>query len=423
MKYKTSKEAELRANAIVTEMETLNTEIETAQTEARNEEIETEKRELLITDITAKVEKRDGLKIEYDEAILAQTTLKATETRQFGLLNNVSNIKIEERQGRVDKMDNVLETRAYELAFAKAVRSNDYTEVRALTSTVTDSNAGLLVPTLLANRIADRAKIGGGLAALCSMTQIRGLTEYPIVNSVSDPDIHVEAATVAGTTSKKEKDIVLSSVSIEPQFIAEILRTTDKFEADTIEAFFEWIMTELPDAIMRKLDALIMNGLANGTQGVRGIITNTDVNMVAPLSANVITFNTVNQAIALLDDGVEDGNITIVMNRKTYFNQILGLTGLDGHPINKSTLNYPNIDGTPVVFSSTLPSFTDAIAGQAYMVVGNFNAMRLNFPLGMSPQITRDGVTEADKNIVRYVNKLYVGGNITSLGSLVKVTK
>jgi HK97 family phage major capsid protein len=118
-----------------------------------------------------------------------------------------------------------------------------------------------------------------------------------------------------------------------------------------------------------------------------------------------------------------------VVNRKTFFNNIMGLKGSDGHPIWKQVMssneNKPVfvLNGYPVVFSNALPAFDDAAAGETYMVVGNFKAMKLNFPEGMNTRITRDEITEMHLNTVRYLSEIYVAGNIVKPGCFVKVTK
>lgn len=427
--FKNWKQAETRALELSEEIKNLDVKIKEVRSKAENTEISPEERQKHIDILTSDVDNFKKLNSEFDRTISTRDELKSKEDNQFGLISQIQLPKIEARQARSGDAEDVLSTRSYELAFARYVKTKDATEVRALTNTIVSDNAGVLVPTTLANRIADKAKIGGRLLQLCSMTELKGLAEYPVIEQKSDPDWHVEGSTVAGTDIKKEKTLKIVSVPMGADYLAEMLHTTKKFENDSIEAFWEWLMAEFPDALLRQIDAAILTGPEDGTKGIRGVLTNTNPQFVETLAGHTLNFNTANAAAALLDDGVESGPVTIVMNRKTFFNNVMGLIDTTNRPIwsevASSNLNRPSfvMGGYPVVFSNVLPAYDTATAGQAYMVMGNFNAMRLNFPVGMSPEFSRDETTLKDKNLVRYVSEIYVGGNIVSVGSFVKVTK
>ena len=320
--------------------------------------------------------------------------------------------------------ENILETRSYELAWANYIRTGNDAEVRALVSTQNPESAGVLVPTTLVNRIEDTLRTGGRILALCSITSVKGITEHPIAKSRTNPAWHDET----GTDKKVRKAITLTSVSMEPQFIAEILETTRKFENDSISAFWDWLISELPDALRRVVDREILTGAQSGKNGIRGILTNTETMFVETLATHTLYFNSANEAVSLLDDGATS-NVTAVMNKKTFLQNVMGLTGTDGHPIWQqvmtTNLNRPAFffGGYPVVFTDDLPAYDAATAGQTYMLFGDFTAMKLNFPNGMAPSLIRDELTRKDENIIEYLSEIYVGGNVVRPGSFVKVTK
>lgn len=426
MGFNNWKEAEARATEIKTELEQFIADLAESETAALDELISVEERDKLITAIQAKVTKRDALQRQYDDVIKERDMLKASEERQFGLLSNLGKNRVEDRM-KASADHNVYETRSYELAWANYIKTGNDAEARDLINTQDSGGGGLLVPKTLADKIEDTMRKGGRLINLCDTISVKGITEYPVALDRSDPELHKEVT--AGTAAKKKgKSITLTSVKMDPQFIAEIMRTTRKFEADGVAAFWDWLMAELPDALRRVIDKMILSGGQGGTDGIHGILTNTKKDFVEILKNHALNFNTANMAVALLDDGVED-NVTAVMNRQTFFNNVMGLKGLDDHPIWQqvmtSNMNKPAfmMGGYPVVFSSELPAYDEAQANEPYMVVGNFNAMKLNFPEGMNVQITRDAITEMEQNVVRYLSEIYVAGNITKVGSFVKVTK
>ena len=422
-KFKHWREAEARASELKTELETLLEALEKDTAEARREDMAVETRDALITTIEAAVARQAELQGEYDEAVAETETLKTEETRQFGLLANVEKRKVDERMTNREEK-NVLETRAYELAWVNYIRTNDATEVRELISTQNDESAGVMVPTTLVNKIEDTFRTGGRILALASITSIKGITEHPVAKSRTNPAWHDET----GATEKPEKKIALTSVSIDPQFIAETLRVTRKFENDSVSAFWDWLNAELPDALLRVVDKELLYGAQSGVSGIRGVLTNESSLFVATMGTHTLNFNTANTAVSYLDDGAAN-NVVAVMNKKTFLQNVMGLVGTDGHPIYQqvatTNLNRPSFffGGYPVVFTDDMPAYDEATAGLAYMLFGDFTALRVNFPNGFAPNLIRDELTQKKKNIIEYLSEIYVGGNIVRPGSFVKVTK
>ena len=425
MKFKHWKEAENRSSEFKLKIESINGEIETMESEARDENIDVEKRGVIIETLQAKVESRNELQRAYDDAITAYDELKAEEERQIGLLNNVCTNRIKERveiRDERDKRADIVETRQYELAYAHYIRSGDDLEVRNLINSQDRPNAGIFVPKTLVARIEDELMSGGMIMSLCDNVSVKGITEYPVVDSKTDPEQHNEL----GGLEKTQKEIAFSSVDMEAQFIAETLTTTKKFETDSLEVFWEWLMRELPDAVKRVVDRHILFGGQGSNDGIHGILTNTNDRFVATLAVHVLNFNTANVARAMLSDTAS--NVTFLMHPSTFFNSYMGLTGADGHPIFQimtQNIGQPvySMGGYNVLTTDKLPAYEAAAPGQAYMVAGDFRAMLLNFPDGMSPKITRDPYTQMKKNLIDYLSEIYVGGNITRLGCFVKLTK
>jgi len=412
------KEAEKRTGELDTALAEIDTEIAELDAEAKNDATTVDRRDAILKEIPLLLSKRQSTQTEQDTVVAARDKLKATEERQVGLLSNMMTNNSSARAAALSR--DITETRQYELAWTRAVMIGDYSEVRNLLSSADNT---LLVPKTLANRIEDVMKTGGRIINLCSQESIKGISEWPIANLYSDPEMYEEKSTGA----KKEKEITLSSVTMEAQFIAEILNMTRKFETDSVEAFWAWIMAELPDALLRVIDRKILTGSQAATEGIHGILTNTKELFVSTLESAVIDFNVANRAIALLDEGVDD-NVTIVMHRETFFNNVAGLKDTSDRPIyvaptdNTARIRH-SMCGYPVVFSPALPSYDAAPDGEAYMVAGNFNAYKVNFPDGRNASIVRDNLTWMDRNRVRYLSEIYVAGNITRLRSFAKVTK
>jgi len=417
--FKHWREADKRAVEIKAEIEALNVQIEASRSDISDRDLDVEKREALLGELKSMVDTQTRLKAEYDKIVENREELRARENDQISLEKAISTQRVVERYEAAS--GHLYSSKRYELAWANYIRSGNEAEVRQLISTVDSGTGKIVVPTTLVNRIESRLRTGGRLVRLCRVENIKGLTEHPVSVSTTDPNWHDETG-----TQKGEKTITIASIEIDPQFVAETLATTKKFEADSIEAFWGWLFTELPDALLRKIDREILYGLATGVNGIRGILTNANSLFVVHVTGVLMDFNIANIGVSALDDGTED-NTTVVMNRRTFFDNIRGLRGDDGHPIWTSSSNEEKpkffLGGFPVVFNSSLPAYDDADEGDVFMVVGDFNAMLLNFPEGMSPKLIRDELTRKKENVVEYLSEIYVGGNITRPGCFAVLEK
>lgn len=418
MSFKHHKEAKAHLKMLRGKLEPITDKLSELEAEARYFATSIERRDEIISKLESLCVRRDVLQKEIVETEEVYKKMYEEEGRQFGLVGSLSSERITERMERVGVKDGT-ESRQYELAWAKAILTGHQSEARSLVDT---SSNQMLIPKRLYDAIEDVMKTGGKIVGLCSHVEVKGQTEWPIAKSYTDPELHDET----GEQPKVEKEITLTSVNMEPQFIAEFLRTTRKFEADSIEAFWTWLVEELPDALYRVIDKKILTGGQGSKDGVHGIITNTNTDFVETLPKHALTFNTPNNAIACLDEGVD--NITFAMHRRTFYDSYMSMHDTTGRPIYQTmAMNGGKVresfGGYPVVFTSELPPYEDALSGEPYIVAGNFRAYKLNFPLGKNIKLLRDEFTEMRNNIIRYLSEIYVAGNITKLRSFVKVTR
>ena len=418
--YKHWKDAEAAITSMRSKIGPLTEAITAGEAVCRNAETDIDTREAALKKLECDMQKRSKLEEKIQVAEAMRDRLKAAEERQAGLFANIQRgAATAEHEGEVTR------SRAYEQAWSRYILTGDAYAVRGLlTSTGHD---GILVPDTLVQRIDDAAKQGGRLFALCHKISHKGILRYPIVTKKTDAEPHPESASIAGTP-KKEKEVDFGTVTLDPQYIAETFRVTDKFEADSIEAFWTWLNQELPDSLLRAVDRAILLGDSEQS-GVQGILTAEAIlgKPISKVQAGVMTFNTVNACLAKLEDGAEE-NVHVIMNRETFYNGVLNLQGKDAHPI--FTIMQDNAGkprnlygGYPVVFSNLLPSYSSAKNGEVYMLVGNFSAMTMNLPNGFAPEFIRDPYTQAKLNITSYISKLYTAGAITKQDYFVAATK
>jgi HK97 family phage major capsid protein len=415
--FKHSAEAQQHLNALHAERDYAATRMHELRRESDEKHTSIERRDDIISELREHDARLDELEREIAEAEEARQELHDKENSQQSLAANLTSERIAARNAYRDA--DPTGSHEYELAWCRAIVTGDQSGARALVNT---SGLGVLTPKRIVDAIGDILKSGGKIASWCNRTNIKGQSIWPVADSYTDPALHNET----GTDAKVEKEITMSSVTMEPQFIAEILRTTRKFEADSIEAFWTWIRMELPDALYRVIDRNILLGGQGDKDGIHGILTNTTPRFVATLSAPTMGFSTPHFAIAELGEGVNE--VVFVMNRKTFYNTYLNLVDASGRPIYQVlTQNDGKVlelfGGHRVVFTSALPSYDDAVAGQAYIVAGDFKGFVLNFPLGQNVRLLRDEFTEMSKNVIRYLSEIYVAGNIVRPECFVKVMK
>lgn len=387
---------------------------------AKDETIEVEARELLINEVASEKANLEKLEARAEQLKIDAKEAQEREEREFSMDNRLSSEGIAEN---VVERKSIYETIEYRDAYFESIKKNDMSIVQRFVSTNdsgTSTGGEVVVPVMIMNEIQDRIMQGGRIASLCKIVSMATLLEIPFVVSTTGASIHIE-----GSEAPAEEEIELKNIMLNPDFIKKWIGVTDKMEAMSISDFGTWLMKEMVDKILAKLDEQILLGAQ--TDAVKGITTNTDVLRVNDLTAHVLNFNTPNSAVALLDDGTEN-NAVIVMNRKTFLNNVMALVDTTGQPIYRimnDNMGKPSFmfGGYRVVFSNLLPAYDTATTGQVYAVVGDFSGYLLNTPKGYAVNLERNPYSKMKENIIEYVAKLLVAGDVASPLSFVNVKK
>lgn len=389
--------------------------------EARSEEITVEKREAIINMIEDEKKELDELKdtMKYANAKLA--TIKSTEERQFKMIDQVKDDVVELRNEIIDKT--VYSTVEYRDAYINYLKTKDIKHIERLVTTGTEQNgAGVVIPTMIANEIETLMSQAGRISVLCSKLTVKGDVSVPYEISATGAVFHEE-----GKEAPAEEEIELGEVTIKPKMIKKWIRVTDEMEAMDNGAFATYLATEIAEKIGIALDNAIISRTAAASKGVVGITTETNVLFKNDLVVTNIDFTTGYKALALLDDGVETGAV-VVMNRLTFYNNIITQKATDGKPIYTTFTDENGKEkhyyaGMPVRFNSGIKAFDVAEVNDVIMIVGDFKGFTLNYPKGQMITMVRDIYSQAEEDIVKYVGKLFVGGRITKLKHFTTVKK
>lgn len=378
------------------------------------DESEVEVREQILSDVE-KLE-QEARQMDKEIEVLEETrnTLENQEER-MSLMNNVSTDKVEARKTVVEKKANYYDSVEYKSALERAYKTGDATQLRGLLVTEPDSGT-MPIPTIMQREIEVAWEEFGNLVARCNVVGIRGILAVP-VEVEADPAVwHDE-----GEDAPDSEDITFGQILLQPKFIKKIVELTDEVVLLCGDEFLRYIAREMTYRILLLLNqAIVARTDANG-KGVIGIVGNAN----ATTESAELSFNTPNVAMAELRTW---DNVCVVLNKKTFFSQVLGMTDSTGRPIYQVMLDNTNrpryfYAGLPVEFTDAVKDYDTADANDPYMIVGNFKGYKLNLPYGRQPQLIYDTITRAGEDVEVVTGKLPAAGNITKLGYFVVFTK
>lgn len=390
-----------RRNAIVDEIDSKKAEFEEADTEKRDE---------LLNDIEALTKEAEDLDNEAKDLEEQRNTFKAQEER-MSLSANLSKVKIEERKTQMENAD-VRSTPEFVKAWRKAVEEGDEKSMRSLLTTMNEGTAP--VPTYLQGRV-EAAWERLSLLNEVSITNFKGILAVPYEASVTGAAIHTEG----DETAPAEEVLTIGQTLLQPAMIKKWLRVSDEVESLSDTEFMNYIADEIIYQINLFLETAIVS--SNASKGVKGIINST----LAVSVTDALDFNSMNVGLANLIEAIDP---VVIVNRKTFFSNIMGLTDLQQRPIYQIAADNAGkpqyfVNGVRVLFNNGLKAYDNASAGEAWAVVGDMKAYRLNLPDGRIPTVLYDPYTDAEHDLNKYVGKLLAAGDVVRPNSIAVLKK
>lgn len=390
-----------RRNAIVDEIDSKKAEFEEADTEKRDE---------LLNDVEALTKEAEDLDNEAKDLEEQRNTFKAQEER-MSLSANLSKVKIEERKTQMENVD-VRSTPEFVKAWRKAVEEGDEKSMRSLLTTMNEGTAP--VPTYLQGRV-EAAWERLSLLNEVSITNFKGILAVPYEASVTGAAIHTEG----DETAPAEEVLTIGQTLLQPAMIKKWLRVSDEVESLSDTEFMNYIADEIIYQINLFLETAIVS--SNASKGVKGIINSA----LAVSVTDALDFNSMNVGLANLIEAIDP---VVIVNRKTFFSNIMGLTDLQQRPIYQIAADNAGkpqyfVNGVRVLFNNGLKAYDNASAGEAWAVVGDMKAYRLNLPDGRIPTVLYDPYTDAEHDLNKYVGKLLAAGDVVRPNSIAVLKK
>ena len=389
-----------RKNAIAAEIE---------EKRSKFNESDVETREAILTnDIPAL--QSEAEEIDKQIAELEETRTKFEEQeKRMSLVKNVETEKVEARNEKTP----IESTPAYAEAWKRSIITGDDKEVRALTTT-TDN---VPIPTIMQGYVETAWEKYGKFSRLVSNVSIKGYMSIPVELTATGAAWHAE-----GAEAPNEEALTFGEILLQPKMIKKWITTTDELEALAPEEFMRYLADELVYRVIFELDEAIIRGNndANG-KGVVGIIGNANTVQFA----QELGFNAINVAVAEL---ATFDNLTVAMNPRTFFNNVMGLTDTTERPIYQIATDNTGkpqyyINGLRVEFTNAIDAYDDVAAGGAWAVVGDFKGYKLNRPEGEAVKLIHDPYSLAEQDKQKYVARLFAAGNVTKLGYFAQLNK
>jgi HK97 family phage major capsid protein len=184
-------------------------------------------------------------------------------------------------------------------------------EERAAYSTL--ANADAIVPEEIQADIISKAKEYAPILNDVTLLNVNGAVKFAVEGDNASAAKHTELATITAA-SDSMVEVVLSAFEI-----TKLIQISASVKSMALPTFEAWLVASLAEAIAIKLENLVFNG--SGTGEATGILTTvTEADAVA----NTISADNILKLIGSLKSGYAR-NGKLVVNRKTFFTQILAL--------------------------------------------------------------------------------------------------
>ncbi|MEG0093159.1 MAG: phage major capsid protein [Erysipelotrichaceae bacterium] len=371
-------------------------------------ETDIEKRDAILTEVETLKNEQKSLGTEITELEQRSKTLERQE-RTYSIIQSTGQTVVEQRNDDFDEYD----TPEYRSAFADYVKTGDEKELRSLTT----DTSGIPVPKILQNSIEKAWEKYGKIAGRAKKTSIKGVLTIPVEKSSSGANNRDEA----GETD--EGSITLEEVVLRAMFTEKKMSLTDEVMALAADEFLEYIADDIVQKVLVEQEKQIVSRTNEGGKGIIGIVGN----KLTKVIKSALDFNVVNRAVAKLCDEVDE--VIVIMNRTTFYDNIMGLTDTTGKPIYQILTDNQGkpqhfVNGLAVEFNSSLPAYDECIEDKPYMAVGDMSGYRLNYPEGSDNVKTLvDPYTKSDNGIVKLKGKLLTAGNVVKPGHFMQVNK
>ena len=236
--------------------------------------------------------------------------------------------------------ENVIDSPEYRSAFFKHMLGREMTSEERSAWTkglefaekrtdayTTSTDAVAVLPTQTLNEVIKKARTMGGLLAEARHFAVPSKIAIPIGTPSDMADWHTEGSAV--DTEKVEP----TSVVFDGYEIMKIFSISAKVRTMSIPAFESYLIDELTDCVMARLDYSLVNGTGtNQGRGLEAITYVEGTNLLTVDAGSWLSFDKLTKFAGMLKRGYAQG-AKFAMNNATLFSAIWGMVDSNGHPI------------------------------------------------------------------------------------------
>ncbi len=301
-------------------------------------------------------------------------------------------------------IEEIRSSKEYVEAFAKYIKTNDPAECRALLTTnsdVQDNPGQLPVPTIIEGRIRTAWEQSGILDEVRRI-YVKGNVQIGFELSATGAGVHEE-----GTDAPAEEQLTLGVVNLVPQTIKKWIRISDEAYDMGGEEFLFYIYDEITYRIIKEAKRLIISKITTAPT------VSTSQAIGVPEVTGTPTLAVIAQAAGYLSEDAT--NVSVTINRLTHAAFIAAIAA--------NGFLFDPFQGYRIHYSSDLPAYDAATAGQTWMIVGDYAGITANFPAGDGVKLKFDDLTEAEADLIKIVGRMPIAIGVTDPGRFVKVVK
>ena len=285
------------------------------QLNARREELKRKLEEHRSGNISAEeLEKLSAERKDIEKELAIRTkhrdelSAAAEKNKEQGEGRSIMNDKLLHFKDGMER-DDVPATAEYRSAFFKRLQRKplDDVEKRAMTSAAT--SAGAAIPTQTMDMIIGQLAESDSLLGLITITNIPGLTSFPVENVVND------AAWVAEGSDSTSSNDTLKAVTLAAYMLIKTIKITAQVARMSIDAFETWLVNALVRKLRAACDKAVISG--NGSNQPTGLDAQTwnATNSITVANGSTVTYDNLVDLEALVGEGFIN-NAVWVCNRK-----------------------------------------------------------------------------------------------------------
>jgi len=294
----------------------------------------------------------------------------------------------------------VRNSKQYVDAFANYIKTGSDKECRAL---LTENASGSVpVPELVNNAIM-HAWEKDEIISLVRKTYIKGNLKVGFEQSADAAVVHTE-----GAAAPSEEVLTLGVVELVPASIKKWITVSDEAMDLGSEAFLQYIYEELAHQIAKKAADTVVAAITASPD------TSSATAAAVPVLTKAAGIDTVTEALGQLTD--EASNPVVICNKATW-------ATIKAAALSANYAADPFV-GLKVCFNNSLPAYSAASTGNVYLIVGDLGrGAQANMPNGQEIGIKVDELSLAEKDLVKFVGRMYAGIGVVAPDHFVNVKK